>query len=74
MRFAIVIELAGSDYSGYVPDVPGCAATGRSVAEVRERLTEALAFHFDGLRVEGIAVPLPSTEVSYVQVRECPAR
>ena len=74
MRFAIVIEFVGGNYSGYVPDVPGCIATGRSIAEVRKRLTEVLAFHFDGLRAEGIAIPPPSTEVSYVQVRECPER
>ena len=69
MRYAIVIENAGNNYSAYVPDLPGCVATGATPAEVEALLREAIEFHIEGLREDGIRVPEPSSRVEYVEVR-----
>ena len=68
MRYAIVIEDAGGNYSAYVPDLPGCVATGQSVAETETAIREAIAFHIDGLRREGEPVPPPVCRVEYIEV------
>ncbi len=68
MRYAIVIEQAGANFSAYVPDLPGCVATGGSIEEVEAQIREAIAFHLDGLREDGALVPLPSSQVDYVDV------
>jgi predicted RNase H-like HicB family nuclease len=68
MRYAVVIEPQASNYSAYVPDLPGCVATGTTVEQIEERIREAVAFHLDGLREGGLPVPPPSSEVGYVDV------
>ena len=67
-RYAIVVEKAQSNYSAYVPDLPGCVATGESVEKTKRLLREAIALHLAGLREDGLPVPEPSSVVSYVQV------
>ena len=54
MRYAIVIEKAEDNYSAYVPDLPGCIATGATVAEVESEIREAIIFHLEGLREDGL--------------------
>ena len=61
--FTVIIENAGANFSGYIPDLPGCVATGRTVGETIRNLEEAAAFHIDGLREDGDAVP-ESTSVA----------
>jgi predicted RNase H-like HicB family nuclease len=68
MRYAIVIEKAASNYSAYVPDLPGCVATGKTIAEVESEIREAIAFHLEGMREDGLPVPAPSSQVDYVEV------
>jgi predicted RNase H-like HicB family nuclease len=68
MRYAVVIENAGSNFSAYVPDLPGCVATGATVAETETAIGEAIAFHLKGLREDGSPVPPPSSKVEYVEV------
>ena len=68
MRYAVVIEKAGSGYSGYVPDLPGCVATGASVAKVKSALAEVIPFHLDGLRASGEVVRAPESVVEWVEV------
>ena len=68
MRYAIVIEKAQGNYSAYVPDLPGCVATGSTVAEVEAEMREAIAFHVEGLRADGLPVPAASSQVEYVEV------
>lgn len=68
MRYAIVIEDAGSNYSAYVPDLPGCIATGSTVEETESAIREAIQFHLDGMRSDNIPIPLPSSRVDYVEV------
>ena len=68
MRYAIVIEKAAANYSAYVPDLPGCVATGATVEEVEAQIREAIAFHVEGLREDGLPVPAPASRVEYVDV------
>lgn len=68
MRYAVVIERAGSNYSANVPDLPGCVATGATSAEVETEIRDAIRFHVDGLREDGQSVPPPSIRVEYVEV------
>lgn len=67
MRYAIVIEKATGNYSAYVPDLPGCVATGVSIEEVNQQIKEAIAFHLDGLREDGLPIPEPTTLCEYVE-------
>jgi predicted RNase H-like HicB family nuclease len=68
MRYAIVIEKAESNYSAYVPDLPGCIATGTTVEEVESQIREAIEFHLEGMREDGIAIPAPASRVEYVEI------
>jgi predicted RNase H-like HicB family nuclease len=67
MRYAVVIEKAESNYSAYVPDLPGCVATGETVAAVEAEIREAIRFHIEGLQSDGIAVPQPTSIAEYVE-------
>jgi len=67
VRYAIVIEKANSNYSAYVPDLPGCVATGQTTEETEQNLREAVLFHIDGLREDGLPVPEPSTRCEYLE-------
>lgn len=68
MRYAVVIEKSTSNFAAYVPDLPGCIATGQTVAETESLIREAIEFHIEGLKADGIPVPLPSSQVDYVDV------
>lgn len=67
-RWAIVIEKAGSNYSAYVPDLPGCIATGDTVDEVERELRDAIQFHIKGPKEDGLPVPEPTSLAEYVMV------
>jgi predicted RNase H-like HicB family nuclease len=67
MRYGIVIEKAEGNYSAYVPDLPGCIATGQTVEEVEREIREAIRFHIEGLREDGVPVPPPTTICDYVE-------
>ena len=66
MRYAIVIEKAEANYSAYVPDLPGCIATGATVGAVENEIREAIQFHIEGLKVDGLPIPQPSAIAEYV--------
>ena len=68
MKFAVVIEKAASNYSAYVPDLPGCVATGRTVSETEARIREAIELHLQGMKEDGLPIPEPSSAVDYVEV------
>ena len=68
MRYAIVIEKAESNYTAYVPDLTGCVATGATIAEVEAEIRDAIAYHLDGLREDGLPVPPGASQVEYVEV------
>ena len=67
MRYAVVIEKADGNYSAYVPDLPGCVATAATVSEVESEIRQAIRFHVDGLKADGMAVPAPTSIAEYVE-------
>jgi predicted RNase H-like HicB family nuclease len=68
MRYAIVIEKAEGNYSAYVPELPGCVATGATVTETEAEIREAIAFHLEGMHADGLAIPVPQSQVEYVEI------
>lgn len=68
MRYAVVIEQAGNNYSAYVPDLPGCIATGATKDKVESLIHDAIELHLAGIREDGDSVPLPSSQVEYIDV------
>jgi predicted RNase H-like HicB family nuclease len=70
MQYAIVIETASgsSNYSAYVPDLPGCIRTGRTIEEIKRNMQEAIELHIEGLRADGLPIPEPTTAVATVDV------
>jgi predicted RNase H-like HicB family nuclease len=67
MRYAVVIEKTDGNYSAYVPDLPGCVATGDTVASVEREIREAIRFHIEGLKEDGLPVPAPTSLAEYVE-------
>ena len=68
MRYAIVVEKTEHNYSAYVPDLPGCVATGATVEETEREMKTAIAFHIEGLVEDGLSIPPPSSIVEYLDV------
>ena len=67
MRYAMIIETGKQNYSAYLPDLPGCVATGKTVEEVRARMREAIELHLAGMREDGLPIPQPTTLADYVE-------
>jgi predicted RNase H-like HicB family nuclease len=67
MRYAVVIEKADGNYSAYVPDLPGCVATGATVQEVEREICAAIRFHVEGLKEDGLPVPQATSIAEYVE-------
>jgi predicted RNase H-like HicB family nuclease len=68
MQYLIIIEKTSTGYSAYSPDLPGCASTGETLAEVERNMGEAIEFHLEGLRAEGLEIPQPTTSSAYIVV------
>ncbi|MGH9760702.1 MAG: type II toxin-antitoxin system HicB family antitoxin [Blastocatellia bacterium] len=67
MKYGVVIEKGEASYGAYVPDLPGCIAAGETLEEVEELIREAVQFHIEGLRQEGLPVPEPSSVFEFVE-------
>ncbi len=67
MKYAIVIEKGPRNYSAYVPDLPGCVSTGSTVSETEERIKEAISFHIEGIKEDGLPIPEPTTICEYIE-------
>jgi len=67
-KYPVIIEKAKDNYSAYSPDLPGCVATGHTVKETLLRMKDAIQFHIEGLKREGLAIPEPSTKVKYIEI------
>ncbi|NJR63992.1 MAG: type II toxin-antitoxin system HicB family antitoxin [Cyanobacteria bacterium CRU_2_1] len=68
MQYLIVIEQTETGYSAYSPDLPGCASTGTTREEVEQNMREAVEFHLDGLKLEGLEIPKPTTSSAYINI------
>ena len=67
MRYATIIEKTPTNYSAYVPDLPGCIATGSTVEEVSVQIQAAISFHLEGLQLEGLPIPASTTICEYIE-------
>ena len=67
-HYAVVIEKTGMGFGAYVPDLPGCVSTGRTLEETERRIREAIEFHLDGMREDGDAIPEPTTVAGFGEV------
>ena len=67
MRYAMIIETGQHNYSAYLPDLPGCVATGKTVEEVREHMREAIELHIAGMREDGLPIPEPTSLADYIE-------
>ena len=67
MRYAVVIEKTGRNFSAYVPDLPGCIASGKTVAIVEDNIRSAIRSHIEGLSADGLAAPEPTCIAEYIE-------
>jgi predicted RNase H-like HicB family nuclease len=67
MKYLVVIEKAERNYAAYIPDLPGCIATGATLDELHENIRSAVAMHLEGLREDGLPVPEPQTQAEFVE-------
>jgi predicted RNase H-like HicB family nuclease len=70
MRYAVVIEKGERNYSANVPDLPGCVSVGDMPEEVKAEIRQAIEFHLEGMREDGLPTPQPSSRAEYVEVGE----
>jgi len=68
IRYMVVIERGETSWGAHVPDLPSCVAVGETREEVRQLIREAIEFHIDGLKQEGLPVPVPTSEGEFVEV------
>jgi predicted RNase H-like HicB family nuclease len=68
VKYLAVVEQGPENYSAYLPDVPGCVATGKTVEETLRLLAEALELHLKGLKEDGLPLPLPSSVAEYIEL------
>jgi predicted RNase H-like HicB family nuclease len=59
VNYLVVIEKGPKSFGAYVPDLPGLGVVGRSVAEVKRLVEEAIQFHIEGLLEDGLPIPRP---------------
>ncbi len=67
-RYAVVIEKGRRNFSAYVPDLPGCVSTGKTLAQIRRNIREAIQFHLEGMREDGDPIPEPTSIGETVEV------
>ncbi len=68
MRYMVVLEQGPTSYGAYVPDLPGCIAVGESQQEALLLIQEAIEFHLEDLKEEGLLIPLPHSSSTFVEV------
>ena len=68
VKYVVVIEKGPTSYGAYVPDLPGCVAVGETVDEVEQLIQEAIEFHIEGMRADGLPVPEPSSTSKEIEV------
>ncbi len=68
MKYLIILEKTKTGFSAYSPDLPGCVAAGSSLEETETNMREAIQFHLDGMRAEGLSIPPPQSRASYVEI------
>jgi predicted RNase H-like HicB family nuclease len=67
MKYAVIFEKGETSYGAYIPDLPGCIAVGETLEDVERLIREAITFHLDGLKAEGLPIPEPTTRAEYIE-------
>jgi len=67
MQYLVVIEQGPSSFGAYVPDLPGCVAVGESRVEVTRLIHEAIQFHLEGMKEDGLPIPQPHSYGEFVE-------
>lgn len=67
-RFTVVVERGPNSYSAYVPDLPACIATGKTIEEIEKNMREAIEFHIEGMIEDGDPIPEPTSHAIEVEV------
>ena len=68
-RYAVVFEKAENNWAAYVPDLPGCITTGKSLAETKLNIREAIELHLEAMREVGEPIPNPTADVDFVEIQ-----
>ena len=68
MNYVVVYEKTETGWSAYVPDLPGVVTTGHTKGETQHLIREAIGFHLDGLREDGLEIPQPTASAEVVQI------
>ena len=68
MRYTVIYEMGAASWGAYVPDLPGVISVGDSREEVEQLIQEAIEFHLEGLREEGLPIPAPPSFAGVVEV------
>jgi predicted RNase H-like HicB family nuclease len=69
MRYVIILEKGETSFGAYAPDLPGCVAVGETPEEVLHLMQDAIEMHLEGLREEGLPIPVPTSSIEYIEVR-----
>ena len=69
MNYLVVVEEGTSSFGAYVPDLPGCIAAGETREEVLILIREAIAFHLEGMKEDGLSIPRPASSSEVVEVQ-----
>ena len=69
MQYLVIIEQGSSSFGAYVPDLPGCVAVGDTRVEVTQLIHEAIEFHLDGMKEDGLPIPAPHSSSELIEVR-----
>ena len=67
LKYLVVVETAKKNFAAYIPDLPGCIATGSTMEELQANIRFAIAMHVEGLREDGLPVPEPQTQAEFVE-------
>jgi predicted RNase H-like HicB family nuclease len=67
MKYAVIFEKGDTSYGASVPDLPGCIAVGETLEEVQQLIREAIVFHLEGLKENGLPIPEPTTRAEYIE-------
>jgi predicted RNase H-like HicB family nuclease len=68
MEYVVILEKGKKSFGAYVPDLPGCVAVGKTRKEALRLIREAIEFHLEEMREEGLAIPEPSSSTELVSV------
>lgn len=68
MKYLVIVEKAGNNYSAYIPDIPGCVATGKTQGKAHKELIKVFKMHLKGMEEDGLSIPKPAAEAEYIDL------